>query len=280
MLPVEILIKSFLRPETTVKCIRSIRQHYNNRILVADDSNTLSASDLFEFDNVELHQLEYDVGLSAGRNYLLDRVTTPYFLLLDNDFMIDQKDTLENMLAILHKEDATLVSGTLWDYGKPHPRAFVGYFTFEHSMPNMNFYDMNKIKFRSLNKKKYLACRFCENFFLARKDNFDQYNIRWDDSLKHQEHEDFFIKFSSDLRIIFSPDIWVRHAHCHVDSGAYYTRFRFGKRQTHFRKIVAARYGLPFNEKQHHQGMFFPHKYGMVYDWENKKFPLPLVKVL
>lgn len=40
--------------------------------------------------NLQYFDLEKDCGLSAGRNFLLNKVQTKYFVLADDDFVFDK----------------------------------------------------------------------------------------------------------------------------------------------------------------------------------------------
>ncbi len=74
---VSLLIKTHERPKSLVNLVTSIRHFYPSiRILVADDSRKPIFKSNFSID---YYPLEYDLGLSASRNYLLDKVR-PYFL--------------------------------------------------------------------------------------------------------------------------------------------------------------------------------------------------------
>jgi hypothetical protein len=69
---VSLLIKTYERPASLSLLIDSIRQFYSDiPILVADDSKNPSFK---TSHNIQYYPLEYDLGLSASRNYLLDKV--------------------------------------------------------------------------------------------------------------------------------------------------------------------------------------------------------------
>ena len=60
-------------------------------------------------------RLEPDVGLSAGRNALLSRVQTPYFLLLDDDFEFTAETKIEKLASVVARGEADLVAGAcIW----------------------------------------------------------------------------------------------------------------------------------------------------------------------
>ncbi len=62
--------------------IKSIKKFYPSlHNIVADDSKSP-----VHRPDVEYHVLPFDSGLSKGRNFLVKKVKTSYFLLLDDDF--------------------------------------------------------------------------------------------------------------------------------------------------------------------------------------------------
>lgn len=54
---------------------------------------------------MQYYNLEKDCGLSAGRNFLLNKIQTKYFVLADDDFVFDQKTNLERAVQILEEKN-------------------------------------------------------------------------------------------------------------------------------------------------------------------------------
>src|SRR5512146_1925795 len=78
-----VLIKTFERPHTLARLVKSIRRRYPTlTVIVVDDSRHPEP-----LPSVETIVLPFDSGVSAGRQAGLDRVTTPYVLVLDDDFV-------------------------------------------------------------------------------------------------------------------------------------------------------------------------------------------------
>src|SRR5947208_139 len=100
---VTIAIKTFERPESLKDLLVSIRQFYPDiRIIVADDSKKPHAPRIAKiFSNVECITLPFDVGISVGRNAMLKRIKTKYFVLCDDDFLFYEQTKLEKFKKIL-----------------------------------------------------------------------------------------------------------------------------------------------------------------------------------
>jgi glycosyltransferase involved in cell wall biosynthesis len=261
---VDVIIKSFMRPQVLTKCVEAVHLYYpKNRILVGDDSQYFDEAILAGFSNVEVYRFPFDIGLSAGRNRLLEKVNTEYFLLLDHDFILHDDKTIEKMLAVATATDATIVGGLAWDEGAKAPRDYCGFFTKEDGEYVLNYYDMEKIKYNRAGDVRYCECRFTQNFMLGRTADFRNRSIHWDDDLKLMEHEDFFIRFPLDLRVITTPDVTVTHLCSQKNnSDPVYSAIRYDK--AHKRRM---------RDKYKLKRKFFQERWGVVYDWTTLKFP-------
>jgi hypothetical protein len=68
------IVKTFERPRSLDRLVRSIRRRYPNlRVIVGDDSLVA-----YPRRDVEYLRLPVDIGVAAGRNALLEMVRTPY----------------------------------------------------------------------------------------------------------------------------------------------------------------------------------------------------------
>jgi GT2 family glycosyltransferase len=102
------VIKTFERPTTLKRLLKSIRRFYPElRIIVVDDSKIP-----VELDDTLVIQMPYDTGISAGRNQALKEVTTEYILLLDDDFIFyDRTDLEPAMEAMMNQPKIDIMGG-------------------------------------------------------------------------------------------------------------------------------------------------------------------------
>lgn len=101
------VIKTFERPRRCAALIASIRRlHPALRIIVADDSRVAG-----DFPGVDLVRLPFDSGVGAGRKAALDRVTTPFVVNLDDDFLFYRGTRLAEAVAILKAHDSLDIVG-------------------------------------------------------------------------------------------------------------------------------------------------------------------------
>ena len=172
MQDVTIIIKTFERPEALHALITSIRERYGDiGILVANDGTKPVEGDF------GLYTMPYDSGLSAGRNLLLSQVNTPYFVLMDDDFLVTENTHLEILRE--HMDTYDLVGGAVEGHG-----SYNGTLVVENNV---------------LRYEKGEPTEIVLNFFMAHTDKVRQ--IGWDNELKLAEHTDFFLRAKGKLKI-------------------------------------------------------------------------------
>jgi len=215
---VSIVIKTFERPRALERLLRSILASAaaDSKILIADDSLHATASDLFERENIQYFRLPYDSGLSYGRNYLVERVTTPYCVLLDDDFVFIPETNLGILLDIVKHKDFDLAAGAVDGliHGKP------GYANLEVRDRNLSI---------KLGAPPRSHCNglpvydMVNNFFLAKTATLR--DVGWDERFKiYGEHTDFFLRYSAKYRVTFTDEVVVGH-----EDGGYSFRGGMGK---------------------------------------------------
>lgn len=122
---VTVLIKSFRRFECLERAVRSVRHYYPTvPIEIADDSydgeelvkrvdqNPIVES-IRRMAGVTWHQLPFDTGLSAGRNYLVGQAKTPYVLNMDDDWVFTPESKIEPLLDIVENGHADVAAACL-----------------------------------------------------------------------------------------------------------------------------------------------------------------------
>jgi hypothetical protein len=206
-------------------------------------------------DGLRTIRLPYDVGLSAGRNAALEHVTTPYFVLLDDDFVFHPVLTnLTALLAVVASGAADIAAGSLVlerveNVGTldldaedaPVPYTYAELF----DLTNPAVLRMRKGSLGTL-PEPFSDCTFHHivlNFFAARTDAVRRVG-GWDADLKLGEHQEFFLRASTadpPLSVASCPDRAIAlHDQDHTDH-AYKTRRR---REAHFLRQALAKHGF------------------------------------
>ncbi len=201
------LVKTFERPGCVKRLIRSLyRQYPDAKVIIADDSEK-SCKEYFSkhypSKDLTVYELPYDCGLSYGRNYMVDRVQTEYFCLLDDDFILDGKSDVVEALQTLKEHDMDIVGGYIrqcetvvkWSrwprvclrilLGKCWKRNYIGTIRWDREKATL-YVDYVTNQFPSFERQDIVL-----NFFVARTASIRDVN-RWDNELKLQEHTAFF----------------------------------------------------------------------------------------
>lgn len=201
---ISIVIKTMDRPYCLKRLVNDIHTSDPNcTIYIADDGvDPVQISDINPSENsrIKYFRMPYDSGLSAGRNLLLSQVTTPLFLLLDDDFSW-QPSLKENFLSVIEQHpQLDIVGGRA---GLP----FAGQF----QVTNDTLFLVSG-EHATLEDVNCSLVDFVPNFFLGKTERVRQ--LAWDSELKVGEHEDFFLrarKATPTFSVAFCPWIIVEN---------------------------------------------------------------------
>ena len=197
---VTITVKAFERPNCLRRLLISVAKTFPGiSVIVLDDSDASTIDfDVSEFNTLNFTYVrsEYDVGLSEGRNRMLDLVATPYLLLLDDDFVLGDKVGLEELLTTLMMDVFDIAGGCVdspqgsaWSYNFHESGGTLTqtpYVSCDSALSAISQPDFSSEKATCWRVDSIL------NFFLARTDFLS--SIKWDPLLKVGEHEDFFLR--------------------------------------------------------------------------------------
>lgn len=210
---VSVIVKTFERPRCVMRLIRSIRvNHPELRVLVCDDSREPLFGDGEEpFPGVVWLTLPFEAGhtLGAGRNYLIDRLDTPYFFLCDDDHVFTTGTRLQPMCRFLHACDYDIVGGA-------QGRREYGAAVFERrgAVVYQHFF-----RHRGQVAPGVVSCDRVSNTFMARTESVRR--VRWEARVYANEHADFFLRARDEgLRVAQMGRTYVDHdRRCEQSSG-------------------------------------------------------------
>jgi len=221
------IIKTLERPGCLLRLVKSIYRYYpDSVVLIGDDSEVSckeAVSKRYPDKNISVFELPHDCGLSFGRNFLVDKVQTKYFVLLDDDFVFDRFTDIEKALKVLEDQDMDILGGYFRNYPLFRTFVFMDYVKYPAKMLLQGAQEHNYIGYIEEQgdevRVKYYTKRFPEfervdlvhNFFIARTEVVrDQ--CRWDDSIKIHEHTPFFIHAKRQgLKVGFTNSMSVKH---------------------------------------------------------------------
>lgn len=217
-------IKAFGRSVHLEKLVSSIFASYPGaKVIVIDDSGDDS---LTVPDGAQLVRApERDIGLSAGRNMLIDLCDTTYFVLLDDDFIFTEKTDIARMLQALKDFDLDIVGGAVYDVGpsaqsKDQPRTFYG---------SLDFLDGGTLKISTGKVRQWCGnvplYDLVLNFFVAKTESLSA--VKWDAAFKLGEHLDFFIRAKQlGFRITYLNNVLIDHFRDHSANTESYKEYR------------------------------------------------------
>ena len=206
-LEVSIMIKTVGRMDKVFNLVDSIRDIYSQVPILVSDDGEYTQSEGYkhqkEKKGFHYYPLPFDVGLSAGRNYMLSKIETPFFFVTDDDFEFDQNSDLYSLVHALEIFDIA---------GGKNP--------IDEEKYGIDFSGIIEIEGKTLILKgsqgeydettNCFNVDFVPNLFAGRTDVFKY--IEWDPNLKVGEHEDFFLRAKQQgLKVATCPHVSFIH---------------------------------------------------------------------
>jgi glycosyltransferase involved in cell wall biosynthesis len=199
---ITLLIKSFQRKGCVESLIQSIRSRYKHvKIVVVDDSRPQLHFDHLD-TGIVTYNLPFDSGISAGRNYGVSRISTPFFVLLDDDFEFTDRTDLIQFADAIESTDLDILGGQVLRR-KGDPIRYFGNFYLDSQNRKL------VCKREYQRHTNYNSCQIILNFFIARTASVSQ--CKWDEDLKVAEHAAFFFAHRNRLKIGFTETVSIMH---------------------------------------------------------------------
>ncbi len=244
-----IAIKTFERPELVTRAVLSLRRiHPNIPIIIADDSR-----EPISFDNdpftATLH-LPFDTGISFGRNRAIERVKTPYYLLMDDDLYFKLDSNLEGLIHVLETTNFDIIGLRMLNYstGKGYCR---GELQFAGTLERVNDELVHYIGKNHGIHQGYPRYDIVLNCFVARTNKVAE--IKFDENIKiGKEHSDFFLTAKQNgILVTISKDSFIHHRQIKSsdyfsfrDRGYLYTEYYFQKHSIKSEKTIGVQYKM------------------------------------
>ena len=231
---------SFMRPEYTTECVKSLRETCPDiKILVGE--NAQYNKDLHNF--IKKHGghyvvMPFDSGVCFARNRLVELADTDYILVSDDDFYYDKGAKVKEMLRFMrYNKKYALIGGRIFEKGKVLDyQGMINIYPDHFDYVPLDFTKNKKCRFSGL---EYQDADITFNYFVARRK--DIIDIKWDEKIKvAYEHSDWFIglKKAGGRRVAFTPNAIVTHKPIHVvlskEATAKYSNFRNRRADMHY----------------------------------------------
>jgi len=210
MKDIGIVIVTFIRDETLIDCLESIRKFYPDiSIYVVDQGKTSHHKEAYMYQNrINYFRVPWDIGLSASRNIGCSLVKEKYIMICDDDFVFTEETKLENWREILDaRPKVGIIAGQLisrgmrWNYEYDLELFGGGYILKE--MRGIDWHEVNGIPFHFSD--------LVLNFFLMRKEVWNE--IPWDADYKVvHEHVSYFLELKkTKWKVAYTPSVVANH---------------------------------------------------------------------
>jgi GT2 family glycosyltransferase len=197
------IITTFLRDDCLFKCLSSFKKYYPEINFIVADNGKLSYEKKQKIEEMggKYKIFPFNCGLSYMRNCVVKTIKTPYFLLLEDDFIFQRKTKIEKLLTLM--DIADIAGGTFIQDG------IVKKYAVKFIKGKKFIYKDVKIRRFKYKNVYYKKVDMIPNFFIAKTD----LPVKWDNSIKiGYEHPDFFLQAQEKgLRILYCEDVIIKH---------------------------------------------------------------------
>lgn len=216
---VTFIYKSFERQKLAIRLYKNIQSYYPGvKVIIADDS---SKPLKLEDDFVEVIHLPFNIGLSAGLNRALEKVTTPFVVRMDDDELLTPYTRFhEQLRLLLSNESIDLVGVLVNTLPKCIDLQKVALQYFKQPMD----YAPKKLKIPHMTPidDTHLVVGKTPNCFIARTDKVRE--VGYDDNIRMIDHNEFFYRAAGNLVSVLDLTCFVLHYHNCFDR--HYQRYR------------------------------------------------------
>ena len=199
------LVKTFERPYVVRRLAASVRWLYPElAIVVVDDSREPVA-----LDGVRTIHMDYDSGVSAGRNEGLRHVETKYVLVLDDDFVFYRHTRLGPALELMERNPGIdIMGGAVVDVPLRRSRR----------SPQGEIFPTDAQPLAPLGSRLggLEVVDKVPTFYIARAQRLAL--VGWDPELRMVDHADFFTRALGVLVTVRNPELKCLHARTPFDA--------------------------------------------------------------
>ena len=207
---VTFVYKSFERQHLARRLYRNIQKYYPGvRVIIADDSRKplqLSGPGL------QIVQLPFNVGLSAGLNRALALVETPFVIRMDDDELLSPCTNFHLQLEFLLSHPEVDLVGVL-PMTLPYSKGWKNKGIERYRLVDMSHAEKPlKIPHNTRIDQDHIVLGKVPNIFIARTDEYRK--IGYDDHIRMIDHQEFFFRAAGNLVSVLACNCFIFHNHC------------------------------------------------------------------
>ncbi|NUQ61891.1 MAG: glycosyltransferase [Pirellulales bacterium] len=212
----EIIVKSFMRQDSLLRFVRSVRRFYPTLpIRVVDDSSKMTPDGeaVKAAQGVTWHSMPFDSGLPGGRNLAVRQSRAKYVVVCDDDYEFTTDTDLAALLLPLHASNIDLCGGLVRMDGKV-AQNWCGRLSFQESRGKRTIrMRADRLVEEEIEGVRVYRTDITYNFFAARRAVLAAYP--WDERYKITcEHLDSFLTWKmAGVRVAYTVDCVCNHVH-------------------------------------------------------------------
>lgn len=219
---ISIVVKTYLRPQCLDNFLESAKIYQDfhsvkfNEIVIIDDSDDENNNANIEIINKYTEKLNiiyehypYDsLGLSRGRNLGVQRASSRYILLCDDDYILDLQCNLMDCQSFFIAKNIDFLGGFYKNiYSKDSLR---------YKLSNwLGFYSSTQINTLTIFTDvfpEFTSCTVIHNFFISKRETLLKHP--WNEAFILNEHNAYFIEaYKKGLHCCFTNKLFVKHLH-------------------------------------------------------------------
>jgi len=211
-----VLITTYNRQRALESLLVSMDQHWKhpaNRIIVIDDG-TIPISKASKSANKYVYLRTENFGISCARNVGLMNCSTPYFLLLEDDFLFTDETQIDRLFHQVAIRGDDVCGGLVKTNGEPRNCTFLF-----NIYGNVLYKNLVPIPIEDPDCPYPIAMpvSMTPNFFIGSKlslmgETWNCMGGPWDEQFITEEHDDFFMNARENrLRVSWVPSCCVEH---------------------------------------------------------------------
>lgn len=243
-LDLSIIVKTFLRPECLENFLASIQEYQNHfnisfsKIIIVDDgdknSQLINQKIIQQYKDLNAEYLQYEfdlLGASKGRNIAINLVKTPYFLICDDDFILDTECDIASSLEILKEKNLDILGGYYKNIENINSKVSVisNWLGFILEKDNTDIC----IIYEDI-IPEFCECDIVQQFCLAKTESIKC--LLYPEDIPTNEHNIFFLKIKQKgLKVAFTNQLWVKHFRL---SNKEFNKYRYRKVANQINKNV------------------------------------------
>ena len=239
MYKIAIILTTFIRDNLLIQTLQTVVDNFpEDCILLVVDQGYHSEDKNIMYDYVksqiplEIYYMPFDSGLSAGRNFLVNRakeLDIPYCLLGADSIQFTEHYDFVNIIKFLESDENHALVGFELE-GSKCP------WEFNYTLEKDGFHFIESNEFAEFDGQTFKKIEICRNIFLAKTNIL--FTSPWRDELKLSEHEVFFNDLKEKSYNCFWTDSikFKRHSTKNEEYMSY--RDRFGYYQQKMMQIL------------------------------------------